>query len=209
MTCSVACVLRRGGDFTREHVVALYQGVSHHWPKGLPLRFVALSDTPIDVPGIEYRPLRNSARGWWAKMELFEAAQDDLGDILYFDLDTMIVGSLEHVVGVGGLTLLADFNRPQLLQSGVMYLPAKARPYVYATWLEDPKGIMKQFRGDGEFLDAVWQGVAQTWQDAVPRRVVSYKVHVRKTGTLPPLASVVCFHGQPRPWQTPLWNQVL
>ncbi len=207
MSDTVVCVLRGGGEYTPDHVRALYQGVRQWWPRALrPLRFVALTDTPIEQTGVEERPLRNTYRGWWAKMDLFAAAQDDLGDILYFDLDTMIVGDLEQIVAARGLILLRDFYYSEKAQSGMMHLPAKVRPEAMAAFME---GAMSQYHGDGEFLDALWRHRAKRWQDALVGQVVSYKVHVRQRRgqTVPPNARVVCFHGRPRPWDSPLWHR--
>lgn len=203
----VVCVLRGGGEYTVEHVQALRAGTQRWWPQDVPFRFVALTDTPISAAGIEERPLQYGWKGWWAKMELFTAAQDDLGDILYFDLDTMIVGPLGGITGVSSLTLLSDFYRLERAQSGVMYLPLKDRPEACAAWMEWQRAPSFPFRGDGEFLDYLWRNKAARWQDVLPEQIVSYKVHVRqrKGQTLPPDARVLCFHGRPRPWMTPLW----
>lgn len=203
---SVACVLRSGGEYTPEHVRALRAQVARCWPRGEPLRFVALSDLKLDLPGVEDRPLMSRWPGWWSKLELFSGAQDGLGDILYFDLDTIIVGSLAQVASINKLTMLADFYRTDRLQSGMMFLPAVARPEACAAWLEGPQEHMRRFKGDGQFLDYVWHTKATTWQQEIPGQVVSFKVHVRKLRRIPDAANVICFHGKPRPWETPLWK---
>jgi hypothetical protein len=206
---TVVCVLRSGGDYGREHVRALFAGVARRWPRDLPLRFVALTDASVGSAGIEERPLRTGWPGWWSKMELFLAEHDDLGDMLYFDLDTMVVGPLDAIARVGRLTLLRDFYHRRRVQSGMMYLPAAERPYACAAWVEDPDGVVSRHRGDGQFLHELWRGKADRWQDSLPGQVVSYKVHVRqrKGPTIPAGACVVCFHGRPRPWTTPLWGR--
>jgi hypothetical protein len=209
VTCSVVCVLRQGGEYVPEHVRKLHEAVKRWWPAGQSLRFVALTDTRITTKGIEERRLFHPWKGWWAKMELFDAGQDDLGDILYFDLDTMIVGDLWHVAAPKALTLLRDFYYPERVQSGMMYLPTAVRATVCAAFHDGPQALMEMNRGDGEFLDKMFRAKANRWQDILPEQVVSYKVHVRqrKGQTVPPGAHVVCFHGQPRPWATPLWSR--
>lgn len=209
MTPTVVCVLRSGGEYTPDHVRALHASVAKHWGKD-PLRFVALTDMPIQTPGIEERSLwHRDWRGWWCKMEVFSAAQDDLGDILYFDLDTMIVGGLREIAAVGCLTMLSDFYFPERAQSGVMYLPEACRSEACGAWLQDPIAVMRMSRGDGEFLDTLWRTKAARWQAITPDQVVSYKVHVRQRRgqTMPPKARVVCFHGRPRPWASLLWGR--
>jgi hypothetical protein len=203
-------VLHGGGEYKVEHVVALFNGVRKWWPRGWALRFVAVTDTPIDHPGIEERQIiRNygsHAAGWWWKMELFGPEQAAL-DILYFDLDTLIVGDLTQVAAVDHLAMLSDFNNAVRAQSGMMFLPASARATVWPDWISGRHRIMKEFRGDGEYLNSRWNKDAARWQDLLPGQVVSFKVHVRqkKGWALPPEARVLCFHGRPRPWDTPLW----
>jgi hypothetical protein len=130
-------------------------------------------------------------------MALFEPKQS--GDILYFDLDTLIVGDLSDIASVGCLTMLSDFNILDRLQSGVMYLPEGDRAAVWDEWIKNPDEIMARYRGfgDGGFIADVLPHAAR-WQDILPGQIVSYKAHVRK-GLMTEDARVVCFHGQPRP----------
>lgn len=209
MSCSVVCVLRGGGEYTPEHVRRLYQGVKKHWPAGERLRFVALTDEAIGVAGIEERSLYKPWTGWWSKMELFLPRHDSLGDILYFDLDTIIVGSLATISAPKPMTLLNDFCRQRRLQSGMMYLPKNDRALVEAAFFQDAPNIMATVRGDGEFLHGLFYPSVCTWQQLMPDQILSYKAHVRQNRgqTVPDGASVVCFHGRPRPWDTPLWER--
>lgn len=206
---TVVCVLRGGGEYKAEHVVALRQQVARWWPTDAPLRFVALTDEVVE--GVECRPLccplPALVNGWWAKMELFAPQHQDLGDLLYFDLDTMITGPLFGIASERELTLLEDFYSPQGVQSGMMLLPASVRPSMHDHWHRNAREIMRRFRGDGELLDSFWRRRARRWQHGYP--VLSYKVHVRQRPRqeVPNGTVVVCFHGQPRPWRTKLWEK--
>lgn len=221
---TVVCVLRRGKEYTGAHVAALLEGVISWWPKKQPLRFVALTDFGINASAVleansigaprgvkfEIRKLRSSWPGWWAKMEIFSAEHDDLGDILYFDLDTMIIGPLDDIAKPRQApVLLQDFYQPKKINTGMMYLPTGSRPDVYAGWLEMSAEYLKKLPGDGDYLDLLWRGKVGLWQSALPEQVVSYKVHCRQNkGQAPPRdARVICFHGRPRPWNTPLWTR--
>lgn len=220
---TVVCVLRSlvknkqnelvAGEYNREHVISLATAVYRWWPKGQPLRFVALTDTPIDSPLVEERRLRHNWPGWWAKMELFEARQDDLGDILYFDLDTMIVGPLDDLVKTEQLTLLRDFCYQDKVASGLMYLPLASRPDTCAAWSDVVNYASPKFPGpgDGDYLNMLWgrQRAVARWQDVLPGQICSYKVDIRqrKGQTTPTGVSVICFHGRPRPWSTSLWTR--
>ena len=196
---TIVCVLRSGGEFLPEHVYALRDGVYVYLHKAH--RFVCLSDSI--VPGVEVILLDYSYPGWWAKLCLFAPPNNSLGHILYFDLDTVIVGDLGDIVQVSCLTMLADFYRPERLASGMMYLPRDVREEVWERWQANTAGHMRRFRGDQEFLGPSWAERAERWQDLLPGQVISYKAHVQRNRQALEAARVVCFHGRPRPWQLP------
>lgn len=189
---NVACVLKASNDYDAEYVERLRDGVKKHLKE--PHRFVCLSDVEVPCERIE---LKHDWPGWWSKIELFRPDIDD--DLLYFDLDTLIVGDLSDIAKVRHLTMLADFFA-DYPASGVMYLPWFERGEVWRKWIKDPRAHMVEQggHGDGGFLRKVWGNRPARWQDEVPGQIVSYKKHVRGRG-LPDDARVVCFHGQPRP----------
>jgi hypothetical protein len=176
----IACVLKTGGDYDSDYVAHFLDGLNEHVEN---FEFMLLA-------GSEYP-------GWWSKMELFRP--DVKGDLLYFDLDTMIVGDLDDILAVDRLTVLSDFNVPDRMASGMMFIPEYERASIWNEWIADPEGHMRAAggHGDGGFLAKYWAR-AQRWQDIVPGQVVSYKNHVRDKG-VPAEARVVCFHGRPRP----------
>lgn len=195
----VVTVLRSGGEFKPEHVQALHSQIDH-WLLGVD--GFCISDTA--VTGIACDRLIHDWPGWWSKMELFRP--DIEGDLLYFDLDTVIVGGLEDLASVNRLTLMRDVYRPDGLQSSVMFLPEADRRLVWAEWQKSPLMHMRRHRrgGDQGFLETLWLDKADRWQDVLPGQVVSYKADIRKKGdVLPPNARVIAFHGRPRPWALP------
>lgn len=198
----VACVLRSGGEYEPRHVQNLYDGVRMHWLPHEPLRFICLTDIPFHIKGVQLKALDYGWPGWWSKMELFRP--DFRWDrILYFDLDTLIIGGLQDIAVVSQLTLLRDFYRSSGLGSGMMMLPQKERNMTWDEWRIDPGGHMRRAGrgGDQRFMETLWLTRAQRWQDALPAQVVSYKVDVAKNNDVAPRgARVVCFHGKPRPW---------
>lgn len=183
------CVLRSGGEYTPAHVQWLARQVP-----GL----VCISD--VDVPGVPTIPLRHSWPGWWSKMELFSDILD--GDLLYLDLDTVVIGDLAELESVGKTTMLSDFYFPHRLGSGLMYIAQSDKAKVWQEWMKNPAGHQRrcrtaEYHGDQGFLRGVI-GDCQRWQDVFPGAVVSYKVHCKNK--IPDGAKIVCFHGQPRPW---------
>ena len=136
-------------------------------------------------------------------MELFDPSVR--GDLLYFDLDTIIVGPIDDL-DTGRLTCLSDFSYNDRMASGVMFLPEHEREEVWKAWIADPEGSMKKERkaslghGDQGFLSEFWKFKADRWQTVLPGRIVSYALHCKEGP--PPDASVVCYHGRPRPRDT-------
>jgi len=194
----VICVLKKSNEYDIDYVEHLYAGVSKHLPR-VPFRCIS------DVEG-DFTPLKHDWPGWWCKMELFRP--DIKGDLLYFDLDTLIVGDLSEIASVGCFTMLSDFYHPERLASGMMFLSERDRGAIWDEWIKSPQEIMSKYRGwgDGGFLNDIMPNAAR-WQEVRPGQVVSYKAHVRKAantretgaGAVPKDARVVCFHGNPRP----------
>lgn len=186
----VACVLdwKEGCDFDVEYVRKLCIGVERHL--SVPHRFVCLSN--VDVP-CERIPLMGLWRGWWAKMELFRP--DVKADrILYFDLDTVIVGDLGEIASIDRFTMTDDFLGAGK-GAGVMML--KDRAPIWERFMSDgPKAVMRSHRSDQEYIETMCGAI---FDDIVPGQIVSYKRDVRRQGRIPADARVVSFHGRPRP----------
>lgn len=186
--CTSVTVLKSGGEYRPEHVQRLAKKVP-----GL----VCLSD--VDIPGVPTVKLQHNWPGWWSKMELFSPLFDT--DLLHIDLDTLIVGDIAPFLKVGKTTLLDDFYYPGTLASGLMYIRHEDKTKVWAEFMKNPEGVIGAYVkppliGDQGFLNTVIK--AQIWQEVLPKAVVSYKVHCQEG--IPPGASIVCFHGKPRPW---------
>jgi len=197
---TVACVLKSGGIYDASWVERLRAGVTRHLP--IAHRFVCLSD--IDAP-CERIALERDWPGWWSKIEALRLE----GPVLYFDLDTAIVGELTdiaHCCEVAPFIMLRDFYRPDGLGSGVMGWNAFDVSAIsfYERFAIVPAGWMKAIggRGDQGFIeDAANHDGIFRWQDALPGQIVSYKVHCRNG--IPADARVVCLHGRPKFAQMP------
>lgn len=180
---TIACVLRSGGDFRPEHV---------QWLAAQVPGIVCLSDVP--VPGVPTIALRRGWPKWWAKMEAFNPGVI-VGDVLLMDLDTVV---LELPAVPAQTTVADDFYRPELMGSGFMFVTAEDRARCWEAFTADPQRHMSECVtrakwGDQGFLQPLI-GTSARWGDEVR----SYKVHCR--AGVPPGTKVVCFHGQPRPW---------
>ena len=195
----VVCVLKSGGDYGPRHVYAL-QTMCRQWVQH-EHEFVCLTDVPhlLDCQTV---PLFTEAKGWWAKMELFRAFQ---GPTLFFDLDTIIRGpvSLDSLQSVP-FAILRDFYRvgqnPAAMQSSMMWWNGDLS-WIWQMWCERGPGT---FRGDQDFIEMAWSEKSVAYfQEIEPGMACSFKAHIRDSKA-PSSAPVVCFHGQPRPWDQTL-----
>ena len=192
---TVACVLKSGGIYDATWVARLRDGVARHLP--VEHRFVCLSD--VDVP-CERIPLEHDWPGWWSKIELLKLQ----GPMLFFDLDTAIVGDLSDIAQKAtphsGIVMLQDFYRRKGFGSGVMAwggaFDGLAWKRAFVRRAEEYQRELGS-RGDQGYLEDCFQyAFVPVWQDLLPGQIVSYKVHCRNG--IPPDARVVCLHGLPK-----------
>lgn len=184
----ILTVFREGGDYRWEHVERLQQQCATHAPEA---EFLCLRDELL----FEGWP------GWWAKMSLFRYA----GPILYFDLDTSIVGDLAPLLTAAQrnrfVALRNPLRTPSRLGSGIMAWSGDMS-HVYHRFRRDPDAHMRRcvtprLWGDQGFISESEMPDAH-WQDLLPGQVLSWKADC-KAG-VPKHARVVYFHGTPRPW---------
>lgn len=201
----VACVLKSGGVYTAEWVAKLQRGVARHL--STPHRFVCFSD--VDVPCERIR-LAHDWHGWWPKIEMFRQPFDDA--VLYLDLDTVVVGSLDAIAAYPHeFTMAHEYWRPHLLCSTAMAWRGDYS-HLYDAFVRDPAfhsrfydAVLPGGRvGDQAFIEdvfAVRGETPDTFRDLFGERsIASYKVH--NCQDAPPAdAAVVAFHGQPKPHQ--------
>lgn len=194
---SKSWITPKGGraDFRREHAQWLHKQIKQHWDG----EAVCLSDKPI--PDVETIPLRHNWEGWWSKLEMMRP--DIEGDILYMDLDTVLVGDITPLAKIGKTTVLRDFYKGgQSIGSGLMYITEADRKRAWDIFTRDPnrhiaRCVTRECWGDQGFLQPIFKE-AQRWQDVLPEMVVSFKA----SGRVKPSKEcrVACFHGNPRPW---------
>lgn len=189
---NVACVYKTGGDFTREYVWNLYNGVWRYTDRDF--NFLVYTDSDEELPGIVIK-LQDDLPGWWSKLEVFREFK---GRTVYFDLDTIIVGSLQPLFDYDGpMALIRDFYKPDILSTGVMAWNSPM-PFMLPTYEEkvnilanprnmDQHHIVKRLTSKKWSIDIV--------QDFIS--LVSYKADC-KDG-VPDNTSIICFHGKPRP----------
>lgn len=196
----IICVLRSGGEFEADHVINLFKLSKRYNPE---IDFVCLSD--IEINGIDTIPLINDFPGWWSKLELFRVFRNE--PVLYFDLDTIIIGKVSSLFR-DKLTMLKDVNDLDSFGSGVMSWCGDYS-YIYNLFNENPEKYMMEYKIPGKWGD---QGFIINHLKAQPDsfefgELHSYKAHC-KNG-VPDGTKVIFFHGKPRPWDTELYKGIL
>lgn len=192
----------------REYVAKLYSGVRRHLTR--PWRGVCLTDDPATVPdGIEAVAPPERLDGWWHKLLLFRPGMFEPGTrVLYFDLDTLIRGSLDDIAGYAGRFAVLD-RMPYGLASGVMAWEAGQADRIWTEWEANWRPIHP--RGDQGWIQCV-EPQCETLRQRYSGQLVSYKADCLAAGHPPAKARVVYFHGRPRihecaaPWVRDLWN---
>lgn len=204
---TVACVLKSGGIYDADWVTKLKRGVRRHL--SIPHKFVCLSDVDIPMSRI---PLVNNWPGWWSKIELFRPGIFS-GPVLYLDLDTVIVGSLKEIAEYPHtFTTAHEFYRPDQVCSTAMAWNGEFG--IYEAFAKNSDFYMNKYDGknlrstgyigDQAFIEHHLKsnGVkVEMFKDLFgPKSVASYKVH-RCFAAPPKGASIVAFHGRPKPHQ--------
>lgn len=196
---TVACVKSRPA-YDHVYVNRLYRAVRRSL--SIPHRFVCFTD---DAGGISCptKPLPEKTRkGWYSKLALHRPGLLT-PPVLYLDLDTLIVDSLDFLESYrGAFSILRDFYRPLGYGSGVMMWNTP-QPQVWERWMDE--GQPEHPLGDQGWMEETVPN-ADRFQDLYPGRFVSYKVDCQ--GGLPQDAAVVCFHGFPKPHDFPVSHWV-
>ena len=211
---TVCCVLRSGGIYDPSWVERLYRAVVQHM--NTEHLFCCLTDfAPEDAysarnPDIIWQSLRHDWPGWWSKIEVYALS----GRVLYLDLDVAIVGSLDALLDTktrafdgrsfepeGTFVACRDFYRRTEFNTSVLLI--EDRRDIYERFIGQAESVMKEFRGDQEWLSTIVPE-AKVWLSGI----VSYRANCRarlhmagrEPASVPPPdgTSVVCFHGQPK-----------
>lgn len=206
----VVTVLRNGGGYDSEWVRKLRDAAKRH--VSVPHRFRCLSDVEVPCDRI---PLKHDWPGWWAKIELFNSIENPT---LYLDLDTVLTGEVKTPREAPDFAMLQSFWTPDMVGSGVMWFSGDNVPKgVYTKFARQADAYIAHhdrnangpYVGDQAFIwDAMGHEVPRV-NEFFPG-IYSYKLHCKRY--LPPDASIVCFHGQPKlpdveaPWIKENWS---
>ena len=99
---TIALVLKTGGVYDYKYVNNIVDAIKEN--VSVPHKIVCLCD---DAEGIsdkvdEIIPFKHNWPKWWGKIELFRPGLFGDEQVFYFDLDTIIVNNLHHILRYHG-----------------------------------------------------------------------------------------------------------
>jgi len=218
---NVACVWIKP-KYTMSYVDKLYNSVKRNITQ--PFNFYCLTTHPQEVNNPNVIPigipvdeeLENGKNKWWYKAHLFNEHNWN-GQILYLDLDTVVVNNLDKFFNhrPTDFNICQDFNRHGMPKyyvsnSSVMKFEANGYTRFYKDFVENKDNIIKKFKGDQDWLTRILEEDRSWW----PKEwAMSYKWEVlngglKRMGTqeyvsnetiINPETSILVFHGNPNP----------
>jgi hypothetical protein len=218
---NVACVWIPP-KYSISYVEILYNSVKRHLSQ--PFNFYCLTTHPEEVNNPNIIPIalekdtmfEAGNKAWWYKSNLFNKHVWE-GQVLYLDLDTVIVNSLDKFFEWKADTfrICQDFNRHaapeyQVSNSSIMAFEANAHIDFYIDFQKEKVENIRKHKGDQDWLTRIL-GANKNWW---PKEwAMSYKWEVLKGGlkfmgtdqynsnvtTLHYDTSVLVFHGKPNP----------
>ena len=196
---TVACVYKTGGDFTAEYVHKLVSAIRRH--SSFELDVVCLTDDAALTGNFRTVALEKDLPGWWSKLELFRPGLTEKKRILYFDLDTLILKNIDHLLQFEApFAALLPWNsanraRKQLASGAMLWDHAMFSQLFHNGYRPEQLG---QYAGDQEFLSEKINAGRYTWTPLqTVAKIHSYKRECRRR--VPRDAEIICFHGKPRP----------
>ena len=222
-----ACVIH-GDAYGWQYVDTLYSMLRRNLSQDIRMHVYTEHDREVPPHMIkhvltEWPGIRGSKKSWWYKMQLFNSAHYS-GQLLYLDLDTVIVNSLDWITKLSQAHFWAirDFKtlwRPKFqgINSSVMYWHTEKFANIWKEFNDQNiSKVCSKYHGDQDYLSAVLkptqrrffpdkQALSWRWQ-ALDGGMDPYKRTYSHPGLgtqFGPETSLLIFHGQPKPDQVP------
>ncbi len=215
---NVICFMWYGDRWARgqidgaDYVNRLARGVARHLT--LPYRFICFTNDPegIHTPKTggtcheirSYVPL--STMGCLPRLQMFSPEARLQGQVLCFDLDSIIVGSLNDLGSYRGDFAVLSKGAPgqQWKAAGgiVGFNPeSEIAREIWRTYSSNPRHVEKVTGGrERWWYREVTNNNCDRWQTMFPGQALSYKRKIRRRGgNLPKNVRVVYCHSKPRP----------
>lgn len=187
-------------ELATEYVGKLRRGVERNL--SIPHRFVCVTN----VEAIEQvsSTIRLNALSWLGclpKVMAFDPSNGFEGRVLVFDIDNVIVGSLDEMAEYNGHLCVRDGFRGQGPDGDMISFDARSElaQIIWKYFERNYKKVEKRTGGRERYYYRSIVRKLDVWQNVCPGQVCSYKRHCRGRGKVPKRARVVSFHGDPRP----------
>lgn len=217
-----ACVIH-GTGYDWEYVEKLYSMLTRMLPQGI--RFHVYTEHDRSVPPHMIKHILDDwgvsgpKKSWWYKMQLFNSKHFD-GDLLYFDLDVVVVRELTHLVEqpTDYFWTIRDFRylqnyRISTMNSSVMWFNVEKFSWIWDKFTSaSVLDTIKQFPGDQDYLNHVLDinqrrffedryFESYRWQCQEGGYDFQRRKHRRPGSPMQVGAdvAVVVFHGKPKP----------
>lgn len=218
-----ACVIHSTGyDWT--YVERLYNMLERNLPSGI--RFHVYTEHDRSVPPYmvkhileDWPGIAGPKKSWWHKLQVFDAQHHE-GNLLYFDLDTVVVRDVSWITQLDSNYLwgIRDFRHLQnpkihTLNSSVMWWNVKQFEWVWNQFKkQEITKLLRQYPGDQDYLYSTLghnkiryfdesQLKSWRWQCFDGGYDFKYRKHrAPGQGTrIDDHTSVLVFHGNPKP----------
>lgn len=220
---NVACVIH-GSLYSWDYVEKLYNMVHRHLT--VKPRFHVFTEHDRPVPGTmikhiltDWPGIAGRKKAWWYKMQMFDS-QRIQGQVLYFDLDTVIVRNIDWLVGLERryFWTLRDYRhlwRPAWkgINSSVMLWDSVRYNWIWQDFQgKNIHATTRLYHGDQDYISAVLPDRDLRYID--PSLVKSWRWQIKDGGmdmktrmyarpdagsVLDPYTHVMIFHGSPKP----------
>jgi len=218
-----ACVIH-GDGYDWIYVERLYNMLLRHMPAGIRFHVYTEHDRPVPAHMIKHvltnwPEISGPKRSWWYKLQLFNPEHHQ-GNMLYFDLDTVILRDISWIAQLPTEYLwgIRDFKHLQRpghlsLNSSVMWWNVEKMSWIWDQFNNtNVVNTSRQYPGDQDYLNTVLghnriryfeDNQMQSWRwqcldggyDFNSRR---HKIPGQGT-QIPGNTSVLVFHGRPKP----------
>ena len=220
-----ACVIH-GEAYAWTYVERLYNMLNRHITPDIRLHVYTESDRPVPAPMIKHVltdwGIGGPKQSWWYKMQLFNP-EHHAGPLLYFDLDTVIVGNIDWIwqLPTAYFWAVRDFKylwRPTYsgLNSSVMWWDTTKHTQIWDQFTqEDLSKIVRKYHGDQDYISNsvpinqrrffdLDRAKSWRWQCVDGGYDFKKKRHFTPGSStcFSPTTSIVVFHGQPKPAET-------
>lgn len=195
----------------KEYAEKLFDMCRRNIPDTTPFTFHCFTDDPEPyTEGIIKREPHPGLEGWWNLPYVYKNGLFPDGEmVMLLGLDTCIVSGLDDILTYDGdFGCLRDVYHPDRLQNSVTIFKSGTAGDIWDWW--EKEGFRTDLpRGEQELIETVGRKV-DILTDIFPGQMVSFKAQAKYD--IPRGASIVYFHGHPRPhevegsWVEHVWK---